>query len=182
MQLDPYHIFLFSHLVFLIIGFGAVVVIDTCGLLWLLNKIKLSFVGKVAKITQPLIWIGWVGLVLSGAPLLYIKDSINGITILKIFFVVLVGINGIYLHFIKKTLDKINNNEKIPKILEFRIGFATLISQIGWWGSIIIGFLNNKLKDGVPKIEEPFTYITIILIILIVILLIGENSFRKKST
>lgn len=180
MQLDTYHIFLFSHLIFLMIGFGAVIVIDTCGLLWLFKKIKLSFVGKVAKITQPLIWIGWTGMVLSGIPLLYIKGSISGLTTLKIFFVILLGINGIYLHFIKKRLDKINNNEKIPKLLEFRIGFATLVSQIGWWSSIIIGFLNNKLKVNAPNIEEPFIYIWPIFITFISIFLIGEIIFRKK--
>lgn len=180
MQLDTYHILLFTHLVFLIIGFGAVIFIDTCGLLWLFKKIKLSFVTKVAKITQPLIWIGWTGMVLSGIPLLVIKGSISGLTTIKIFFVLLIGLNGIYLHFIKKWLERINNNEKIPKLLEFRIGLSTIISQIGWWTAIIIGFLNNKLKTEVPKIEDPFSIITIIFIIFLSVFIIGEIWFRRK--
>lgn len=179
-MINIYHLFLFLHLVFLIIGFGSVMVIDTCGLLWLLKKVKLSFTMSVAKITQPLIWMGWSGMVLTGIPLLWIKDVVSSLSTLKIFFVILIGINGIYLHFIKKSFEGISDSESIPKILYFRISFATFVSQLGWWSSIMIGFLNNKLKDNAPEIPNPIIYIFVILIILFTIFSIGNKLFKEK--
>lgn len=178
--MDTYHIFLFIHLISLVVGFGAVVVIDTCGFLWLIKKIKLSFVEKVARITQPLIWTGWSFLVLSGIPLIIMKGTISGLTTIKIFLVLLLGLNGLYLHIIKKGLKGVTNNDNIPKILKFRITFATTISQIGWWGAIIIGFLNNKMKSNAPKIDEPFVFIIPFIVIVILVFLLGELFLRKK--
>lgn len=57
---------LFIHLISTIVGFGAVIVIDVWGFLWIINKQKLSQVMSVARVTQILIWIGFFGLVLSG--------------------------------------------------------------------------------------------------------------------
>lgn len=180
MEISVYHILLFTHLISLIIGFGAVVVIDTSGILWIFKKISLPFIIKVAEITQPLIWIGWSGLVLSGIPLLILKGSISSITTIKLFTVIMLGLNGIYLHFIKKGLSKINNPEYFPKILSFRIALATFISQICWWTAIIVGFLNNKLKANAPTIDNPFMYIKAFSITVFVIFIIGELFLNKK--
>lgn len=180
MEIDLYHILLFCHLVSLMVGFGAVIVIDTCGLLWLLGKIKLSLISKFAKITQPLIWLGWSFLVLSGIPLLVLKGSISSITTVKIFAVIMLGLNGIYLHFIKESLSKHEKQEHLPKIISFRIALATFISQIGWWTAIIIGFLNNKLKNNAPQIDNPFLYIKIFIIIIIFIFITGEILLKKR--
>lgn len=180
MQLDTYHFLLFSHLIFLMVGFGSVIVIDVCGIFWLANKIKLSFISKVANITQPLIWIGWSGLVLSGIPLLLIKGSISDITVLKLFAVFMLALNGIYLHIIKDNFKKYQNEEHIPKLLYFRIGLATFVSQICWWTAIVIGFLNNKLKANAPSVENPYLYIKIFLIIVLVTFLVGEITLKNK--
>lgn len=59
MNIETNHALLFIHLISLIVGFGSVIVIDTFGFLWLLKKVKLTFVNRVANVTQPLIWIGW---------------------------------------------------------------------------------------------------------------------------
>ncbi len=179
--MEKYHILLFVHLVSLLIGFGSVIVIDTFGLLWLLKKVKLSFVNSVATVTQRLIWVGWFGLVLSGIPLLMMKESISGLTTLKIAFVLMVGLNGIFLHIIKKSMEKLGDVETLPNIIKFRMTFASFVSQFGWWGAIIIGFLNNKLKANAPKIEEPFVFLIPFFIFLVVVLVVGELLFRNKS-
>jgi len=75
-----FYIFLFIHLISLIIGFGSVIVIDVFGLLWVLRKVDLKLVDKVAGITQKLIWIGWGGLVLSGIGLISIKGYIDNLS------------------------------------------------------------------------------------------------------
>lgn len=180
MNLELNHILLFVHLVFLVLGFGSVLVIDTFGFLWLIKKIKLSFVNQVANITQPLIWIGWIGLVLTGIPLILIKGGVSGLSTLKIFAVLMVGLNGIFLHSIKKSMDGIPDDSIMPNLVKFRITLATLISQAGWWTAIVIGFLNNKLKEGAPVVENSFYFIIPFIIILVLVYALGELILRKK--
>lgn len=180
MNIELNHVLLFIHLVSLVIGFGAVIVIDTFGLLWLLKKAKLSFVQQVANTTQPLIWIGWSLLVLTGIPLLIMKGGVSGLSMIKIFAVLMLGVNGIYLHIIKKSMDSINENSVMPALAKFRITLASFVSQVGWWTAIVIGFLNNKLKDSAPKVEDPFAIIILVSIVIVFIATAGELIFRKK--
>jgi len=180
MDIELNHILLFIHLVSLVMGFGAVMVIDTFGLLWLLKKVKLSFVQQVANTTQPLIWIGWALLVLTGIPLIVMKGGVSGLSIIKIFAVLLLGVNGVYLHIIKKSMDKINDNSVMPSLAKFRITLASFISQAGWWTAIVIGFLNNKLKTNAPVVDNPYLYIIPILVVIVVVGVVGELIFKKK--
>lgn len=108
------------------------------------------------------------------------KESISGLSTIKIFLVLMVGLNGIFLHFIKKSMDGITDDSILPNIIKFRITLATFISQIGWWGAIIIGFLNNKLKEGAPVVVEPFYLIIPLFITIIFVYIIGELILRKK--
>src|SRR3989344_7428195 len=123
----PFYIFLAVHLVSLIVGMGAVVVIDVFGFLWLIKRAYIGFVMRVAQTTQRLIWIGWAGLVLSGLGLITIKGYIDNLTMIKLYFVALVGANGIFLHTIKKSFEALPDLATVPAWLKFRIGFATAI-------------------------------------------------------
>ncbi|HRH26943.1 MAG TPA: hypothetical protein PLZ99_02150 [Parcubacteria group bacterium] len=179
MNIEPYHVLLFIHFVSLITGFGAVIVIDTFGLLWILKKVKMSFVTQVANVTQRLIWLGYTGLVLTGIPLILMKESISGLSTIKIFAVILVGLNGVYLHFIKKSMGEVSDDTKVSSLTKFRITLATTISQVGWWTAIIIGFLNNKLKTSAPVIENPYNIILPIVTLVLVVGVLGEIVFKK---
>lgn len=132
---------LFLHLISTIVGFGAVLVIDVWGFLWVINKQKLSQVMSVAKVTQILIWVGFLGLVLSGLFLGAHYDKPR--TQLKIGLVILLGINGVYLEYIKRWAKKLGDIKFVnaPIMFKLQIGMATIVSQIGWWGSVLIGFL-----------------------------------------
>ncbi|MBP6980037.1 hypothetical protein KBB41_03270 [Candidatus Curtissbacteria bacterium] len=132
---------LFIHLISTIVGFGAVIVIDVWGFLWIINKQKLSQVMSVARVTQILIWIGFFGLVLSGLFLGAHYDKPR--TQLKIGLVILLGINGLYLEYIKRWAKKLGDIEfaKAPVMFKVQIGMASIVSQVGWWGTILIGFL-----------------------------------------
>ncbi len=180
MNIEINHIVLFVHFVSLIVGFGSVIVIDTFGLLWLLKKVKLTFVNQVANVTQPLIWIGWTLLVLTGIPLILMKGSVSGLSTLKIFAVLVVGLNGVYLHIIKKSMGEVTDETVLPNLAKFRITLASTISQAGWWTAIVIGFLNNKLKTNAPQIEHPFSIIVPVLVVLVFVLVSGELIFRRK--
>ncbi len=132
---------LFLHLISTIVGFGAVLVIDVWGFLWVINKQKLSQVMSVAKVTQILIWVGFLGLVLSGLFLGAHYDKPR--TQLKIGLVILLGINGVYLEYIKRWAKKLGDIKFVnaPIMFKLQIGMATIVSQVGWWGSVLIGFL-----------------------------------------
>src|SRR3989338_592845 len=174
MDTPTFYIFLFIHLVSLIVGFGAVIVIDSMGLLWLFGRIKLQFLGKVAGITQALIWIGWSGLVLSGIGLILHKGYIDNLTIIKLFFVVLLGFNGIFLHYLKHALKEFEKTNKITNIFKFRMGLATSISQMGWWGAIFIGFIHRHWQHYIPWPSNPYIYIIGIIALIGIISLSGE--------
>lgn len=177
----PFYIFLAVHLVSLIAGMGAVVVIDVFGLLWFFKKTNTVFVVRVAHVTQRLIWIGWTGLVLSGIGLIVLKGYIDNLTIIKLYFVVLIGANGMFLHTIKKTLEHISDRAKIPPWLLFRVGLATVISQIGWWGAITIGFLHRHWRHYIEWPSMPEMYIIIITGALLCAGLLGTAVFPRKA-
>src|SRR3989338_9444425 len=159
MDSTHFYIALFVHLASLIIGFGAVLVIDTFGLLMLLGKQPLEQVKKVARVTQMLIWIGWGGMVVSGVNLIWLKGYVDNLTKIKLFFVLAVGLNGIFLHFISKSMQNISDDRQTPKLLKFRIGLATVISQLGWWGAMTIGFVHRHWRHQIDWPLNPWSYI-----------------------
>lgn len=183
MQDPQYLVVLFVHLISLVVGFGAVLVIDIFGLLWLLKwfGVDLNLVRRVATITQRLIWIGFIGLVLSGVPLLIMKGKVSDMTKIKLFLVVLIGFNGVFLHYIKKGLDSLGENiQVVPARYYFRIALASAISQLGWWGATAIGFYNRQV--GQPLAWSEF-YVPIMGIIVFVIGMtwtIGESVTSKR--
>lgn len=161
----PFYIFLFIHLISLVVGFGAVIVIDTFGLLWIRKKVSLELVTTVANTTQKLIWLGWSGLVISGIGLIVMKGFVDNLTIIKLFFVAMLGINGIFLHHIKNNLENRN----------FRIGLASAVSQLGWWGAIVIGFLHRHWRYEIDWPPNPWLVIGIIVILITLAAIIGER-------
>lgn len=180
MEIQTYHILAFIHLISLVIGFGAVVVIDAFGLLWVMKKINLQIVNQTANITQRLIWLGWVGLVVTGTILVLRRGSISNISMVKVFFVAMLGLNGIFLHLIKKNFNKLANLDSIPTIYKFRITLTSLISQVGWWGAIVIGFLNTKFRGQIPQPENPWAWMAGIAGAFFFVWLIGERVFKQK--
>lgn len=181
METTHFYIALFVHIISLIIGFGAVIVIDSFGLLMLFKKVPLSMPKKVADITQPLIWIGWTGLVISGINLIVLKGYIDNLTTVKLFFVLLLGLNGVFLHFIKKALDKYSQLSQMPDIWKFRIAMASLISQTGWWGAIFIGFVHRHIEHYIPWPQNPFYYILGISVFFLAGMALGEVVFKKNK-
>lgn len=148
----PFYVFLFVHLISLVTGFGAVIVIDTFGLCWLLSLfgVDIVLVKRVANITQRLIWLGFVGLIVSGIPMLVLKGHVDALTQVKLFMVLMVGLNGVFLHLIKKQMDSVVKDTDVTPKLMFKISFASFISQFGWWSALTIGFLHRHWKHTIP--------------------------------
>lgn len=170
---------LFIHIVSLITGFGSVLVIDMFGLLWLFKKVPLSLVMKVANVTQRLIWLGWFGLVASGSYMLWTKGFIDNLTWMKLFFVALIGLNGIWLHLIKKGFERVQNDPGLPLRLIFNMTLSTTISQVGWWSAILIGFLHHEWRGNINWPGNPFIVIAVILCVLGVTIIIRNITTKK---
>ena len=84
---------MFGHLVSLLIGFGSVLTVDWYGLLYLFRVLPMRTVLLQAHRLTPLIWLGLLGLTVTGA--LLKPDLQSSLVVLKlsaVFGVALVGV------------------------------------------------------------------------------------------
>ncbi len=132
---------LFGHLAALVVGFGAVLAIDYYGLLWVLGRRSLR---EVVDFTSPLhvpVWGGLLGLTLSGALLEPHLDA--GLTQLKLLLVLVIALNGVYATTLHRRLAAYGERRPPARLL-VRGAASALISQVGWWGAVVIGFYNTQ--------------------------------------
>lgn len=181
MDTPLFYSWLFVHIISLVVGFGAVLVIDTIGFLWLIGRTPLSFVVRVAHVTQRLIWLGWGGLVTSGIWLLSLKGYIDALTWIKLFFVLMLGINGLFLHSIKKYLERYAERGRIPLLYLFRMTLASAVSQLGWWGALSIGFVHRHIEHVIEWPEHPLYFVIGISLAIGIIAVAGEIVFKKET-
>ena len=136
---------LFVHLAALVVGFGAVLVVDWFALLWLLGRRSLAELTNVAAAAHLPIWLGLVGLVLSGV--LCKSDLTETLTRIKLGLVLLVTLNGLYTYTVSERLARLGHADGDgpvpPRLLLCAVTSATL-SQLGWWGAMLIGFINTQ--------------------------------------
>ncbi len=129
---------LFAHLASLVVGFGAVLVLDWCGLQWLLGRRRLAEVTRMATGMHQLIWIGLAGLVLSG--ILLGPQLGDPLTRVKLALVLVVALNGVQAQDLQRRLEEY---DAAPRSLLLRLMGSAGLSQAGWWGCMVIGFLNS---------------------------------------
>jgi transposase-like protein len=133
------------HIVSLVVSFGAVLVIDWHGLLWLSGRRGLAESTRLAAATGPLIWLGLGGLIASGA-LLHPNLS-SPLTVTKLVLVLAVAWNGAAMSEFRRRLAQLPRYAKpgdLPR-RDWRLLLgATVISQIGWWGATLIGFMSSS--------------------------------------
>jgi hypothetical protein len=133
---------LFAHLVFLTIGFGAILAIGLNGLALMLRWVRVSRVVTLAVALDPLIWLGLAGLCLSGVLLAPNLD--NGWTWLKLFAVLAVAVNGLWSRDVMTELgrlpSKAGRRSISPELLR-RVVRLSVTSQLGWWIALVIGFV-----------------------------------------
>jgi hypothetical protein len=136
---------LFIHLMSMAIGFGAVVMIDVYGLMWLFGHRTLAELVDLDTAAHTVIAIGIGGLLASGIALQ--PDLGTPIARLKMVFVLGLMLNGLaaqrMLHRLKATLPAETGGDGIPWAAFQRGLAAAVISQATWWGCIAIGFITN---------------------------------------
>ncbi|WP_410641541.1 hypothetical protein [Amycolatopsis sp. lyj-346] len=129
---------LFAHLASLVLGLGAVLVADYFFALWALRRTTFAEAVRSTSRLHLLVWAGLTGLVGSGA--LLEPDLGSPATLVKLGLVVVLTVNGVHVARLGRQLAFVE--EPVPARLLLRGGLATAISQLCWWGAVVIGFLN----------------------------------------
>ena len=126
----------FIHFAGIIIGLGAVTVIDTMGFISRKSKEWTQVTIKAHHVTKPLIWVGTT-LMIFGWFFLYSGTFFD---VIKSVIIVVLILNGIFLSFyISPRLDKLFGAKKlIPKELQLKITASFVISFCGWWSLVWI--------------------------------------------
>lgn len=139
---------LFVHLVSMAIGFGAVIVIDVYGLLWLAGRRSLEQLVDLDTAAHAVIAIGVGGLLASGIALQ--PDLATPLARLKMLLVLVLMLNGLaaqrFLLRLQRSLPPETGGARIPWAAFQRGLAAALVSQAAWWGAIAIGFVTTAAR------------------------------------
>lgn len=139
---DPllHKVALFAHLATLILGFGAVLVVDYYGLLWLLGRRSLPDTLQGAAPLHVPVWLGVGGLLLTG--MLLHPDPDAPLTQVKLLLVLVIALNGVHATALHHRLADLKHQSPTTGLL-VRGGASAVVSQISWWGAVVIGFINS---------------------------------------
>jgi hypothetical protein len=138
--LDALGLFLF--LAGLIIGLGAVTVIDIHGFLGRKSSYWTEATTRTHKVTKPMIWLG-IFLAFIGGSIFYRDQILIGIPLLHLILACILVLNGIFLSFvvspymIKREKDG-KAKDLLPVAWQRKIAISLVFSDIGWWGSVIL--------------------------------------------
>lgn len=181
METAPFFVLLFAHLSALILGFGSVLVTDFYGMLWVFDRVRFPQVVRVSGVTEKIIWAGWFLMVGTGAGLLALKGAIDNLMVMKIFFVALIGINGIPLHLLHERVRGYRDGDQIPDLVMFGLVFSLTVSQLGWWGAVSIGFLHRHVQSVIQWPAEPWILIAVIVAALAAVFAVGVGILKWKQ-
>jgi transposase-like protein len=132
------------HVMSLVASFGAVLLVDWHGLLWLAGRRALTESTRLAAAASPVIWVGLGGLFATGT--LLRPDIGSPLTLLKLALVLGVAVNGAVMAPVRMRLAALSADASpvdVPEREWRRMMLSTTVSQIGWWGAVVIGFINS---------------------------------------
>ncbi len=135
------------HILALVLAFGAILVLDWVGLLWLLGRRDVHDTRRLDSAAQPLIWGGLAILLVSGA-LLHPELS-SPPTQIKLVSILVLMLNGLVLTRTMKQLHRLPPGTLFTAMaagLRARLLAALCISQTCWWTSVLVGLFNSTLR------------------------------------
>lgn len=133
---------LFILLAGLIVGLGAVTVIDTLGFLGRKSSYWTESTIRAHKVTKPLIWLGII-LFSAGMVITYRESWLTGVALFQVIITILLVLNGLFLSFYvsPKLLKQEHEGEIskiLPKSLQTKITLSFVISFLGWWTNLFL--------------------------------------------
>jgi hypothetical protein len=142
---------LFIYLAGLIIGLGAVTVIDLHGFLGRKSKYWTQATIRTHKVTKPLIWLG-ITLAIIGGIMFYKNEPFRGIPMYHAIIAGVLILNGFFLSFVispyllekeKEGKDK----ELLPETMQAKITISFIVSFSCWWSGVYLlaKFITEKI-------------------------------------
>ena len=126
----------FIHFAGIIIGLGAVTVIDTMGFISRKSKEWTQVTIKAHHVTKPLIWLGTILMIFGW---LFLFDG-SKLDIFKSILICILVLNGLFLSFyISPKLDELYGRKiLLPNYLQFKILISMPISFLSWWSLVLL--------------------------------------------
>lgn len=133
---------LFIFIAGFIIGLGAVTVIDIHGFLGRKSSYWTVATTRTHKVTKPLIWIGTMFVIIGGM-IFYRNVPLSGIPMYHAFIAGVLILNGLFLSFYVSPYLLAQERagreaELLPRPLQNKIMVSLIISDIGWWGGLLL--------------------------------------------
>ena len=133
---------LFIMLAGFIIGLGAVTVIDIHGFLGRKSAYWTEATTRTHKVTKPLIWLGILLAVVGGA-MFYQHEAFVGVPLYHAVIACVLILNGLFLSFYVSPFLLAREREGkqaelLPQSLQNKIFVSLIISDIGWWGALVL--------------------------------------------
>lgn len=133
---------LFSMISGLIIGLGAVTVIDLHGFLARHSSYWTEATTRTHKVTKPLIWFG-ISLFILGS-FIYFKESLFSLLhLIQLGLALVLILNGVFLTcvispYLLSQERKGKQNELLPQSIQRKIMVSFLFSFVGWWSEVLL--------------------------------------------
>jgi hypothetical protein len=135
---------LFLHLASLVVGLGAVLMVEWYAFLWATDWRSPRDLRQVDVTLRVPIWAGLIGLLASGA--LLQPDLGAPLTIVKLGAVLVVALNGVAITQWTGYLARFPRRMRFGSLswkARFRFVSSAIVSQIAWWTAVVIGMLNS---------------------------------------
>lgn len=125
-----------------IIGLGAVTVIDIHGFLGRKSTYWTEATTRTHKVTKPMIWAG-ITLAIIGGIVFYRNAEFKGIPFIHLLIAIALIINGYFLSFkvspfLLQREKEGKSGELLPKSWQNKIIASLIVSDIGWWGGLVL--------------------------------------------
>ncbi|MEK7585557.1 MAG: hypothetical protein AAB455_03550 [Patescibacteria group bacterium] len=138
--LDTIGLFLF--LAGFVIGLGAVTVIDIHGFLGRKSSYWTEATTRTHKVTKPMIWTG-IMLAIIGGLVFYREQGFAGIPLIHAVIALVLIVNGYFLSFkvspfLLKREKEGQSGELLPVSWQRKIMASLIVSDIGWWGGLLL--------------------------------------------
>lgn len=141
-MIDLDFIGLFIFIAGFVIGLGAVTVIDLHGFLGRRSNYWTEATTRTHKVTKPLIWIGTI-LAIVGGIIFYRNVPFSGIPFYQSIIAGVLVLNGLFLSFYVSPFllnreREGRQTELLPQSLQNKIFVSLIISDLGWWGGLML--------------------------------------------